>query len=201
MFSDGMEEYDNCVLCKGGFPRPLTSRMSVNKWIEALGPESIAEDPWKVLATMDKQHYKEYSKDDQHAMHRGLCSNECLIKYLNQDIDILKEQLQKAKARINVLQVETKQKDMSLKAELTKTKNKLSKEQTIAIDLESARGYASSELNKIREHPYKYALSQLFPKGYRIKRFFRTNSFAEFVCKYLIVLLIGLVLYETISRI
>ena len=196
MFSDGMEGYDNCSACNGIFPRPLEDTMNVGKWIEMLGPGVLDIDPKEQLETVIKKHYEGYTKEDQVAMRRGLCSNECLINNLDKENDGLELQLSRARERINDLKISIEEADK----EIALTKERLRREQKVSTELESSREHASDELMNIKVHPYKYAFSEL-RISYKIKRFFRTNSFSEFVCKYLIVLLVGLILYETISRI
>ena len=196
MFSDGMEGYDNCSACNGIFPRPLEDTMNVGKWIEMLGPGVLDIDPREQLETVIKKHYEGYTKEDQVAMRRGLCSNECLINNLDKENDGLELQLSRARERINDLKISLEQADK----EIALAKKRIREEQEETAESEAARKEHFDKLMDIKVHPYKYAFSQL-SIPYKIKRFFRTNSFSEFVCKYLIILLIGLILYETISRI
>ena len=196
MFSDGMEGYANCSACNEIFPRPLEETMNVNKWIEMLGPGVLDIDPRKQLETVIKKHYEGYTKEDQVAMRRGLCSNKCLINNLDKENDGLELQLSRARERINKLKGSLEQADK----EIALAKKRIREEQEETAESEAARKEHFDKLMDIKVHPYKYAFSQL-SIPYKITRFFRTNSFSEFVCKYLIVLLIGLILYETISRI
>ena len=199
MFSDGTEGYDNCINCNDLFRTPLVLSKTNDQWFETLGPEtsystkngdtgSISFE--KRLEMIDSNQFKDTPKIDRDAIYCGFCSAECRIKRLDKQNDRLSNELYHFK--------DLKDKYKSLIEKRKLLAEQLQKEQEVSIKLESAREHASDQLMDIKLHPYKYAFSHLFQ--YRIKRFFRTDSFIEFIAKYIIVLLVGYILFEVITR-
>ena len=210
MFSDGTEGYDNCINCNDLFRTPLVLSKTNDQWFETFGPEtsystkngdtgSISFE--KRLEMIDRNQFKDTPKIDRDAIYCGFCSAKCRIKRLDKQNDKLTHNCYKATEENKGIKNRLK--------DYKKLENNLAKSQKDSNSWKEAwkREEKNSltltyELDRINTKPYRFALNHLWEKTRLFfRRFFHTDSFIEFMAKYIIVLLVGYILYETISRI
>ena len=210
MFSDGTEGYDRCLDCSKHFPMPRSKTKSLAQWVELLGPgidyttgngDTGSIDLEKRLEQMDNNQFKNTPKIERDAIDCGFCSGKCRIKYLDKQNDRLTHDCYKATEENKGIKNRLK--------DYKKLENNLAKSQKDSKNWKEAwKGEEENsltltyELDRINTKPYRFALNHLWSTT-RIffRRFFHTDSFIEFMAKYIIVLLVGYILYETISRI
>ena len=206
MFSDGTEGYDNCIYCNDLFQTPLVLAKTNDEWFETFGPEipyttsdgrtgEISFE--RKLEMIDSNQFKDTPKIDRDAIYCGFCSAKCRIKRLDKQNDKLSNEIYQLKNKYESL-IEAR--DLLIEEKATaKTTLKTWKDSS-TIHYESNLTL-NKQIDRINAKPYRFALNHLWEKTRLFfRKFFHTSSFIEFIAKYIIVLLVGYILFEVITR-